>query len=173
MDYGQNSQKGAIPEFFTSGAGTNLENENSFESENNLDLTNTANNWDLPMPDRDQRAMGNRAIASAESLNFSNETTPPKEAAPTSIDNIANNPPTEQPSPNPAAMQPPATTEETPRFEKAHIKTDDRLSDTAVAAIDQAKAKLDQDGDIASFYNTARDMMEVNLENSYNRKLAA
>lgn len=175
MNNGQTSPQDNVPNFFTSGAGTNSVNENNFESENNLDLTNTTTDWNLPTPDRDQRKIGNQAIASAESLNLSNETD-----SPPSVENIAekinaltgNKAETNQVALNPAITQV-ETPLTPPQFEKSHIKTDDRLSDTAVAAIDQAKTKLDQDGDIASFYDTARNMMEVNLENSYNRKLAS
>ncbi len=53
------------------------------------------------------------------------------------------------------------------------IKTDDKLDPRAVKVVDDAIHKLDQDGNIADFYNTARGMMETNLKNSYNRKLAA
>ena len=173
MNNGHPSPQDTVPDFFTSGAGTNSENENNFEPENNLDLTNTTTDWELPMPDRDQRKIGSQAIASAESLNFSAEAPvpTPEEDLAAKINAITEN------KAAPVALNPAITQAETPpvpeQFEKSHIKTDDRLSDTAVAAIDQAKAKLDQDGDIATFYDTARNMMEVNLENSYNRKLAA
>lgn len=58
-------------------------------------------------------------------------------------------------------------------FSIKDIKTDDKLDPRAVKIVDDAIHKLDQDGNIADFYNTAREMMETNLENSYNRKLVA
>lgn len=53
------------------------------------------------------------------------------------------------------------------------IKTTNRLNEHGVKNIDDAISKLGQDGNIADFYDLARDMMEENLENSYQRKLAA
>lgn len=53
------------------------------------------------------------------------------------------------------------------------IKTEDQLDPRAVETVDKAIHQLDKDGNIANFYDTARDMMETNLKNSYNRKLAA
>lgn len=169
MNYGQDNSQEKVPDFFTSGAGTNSVNENNFESENNLDLTNSTTEWGMPMPDRDKRGIGNRAIASAESLNLPSESAPnPGEDISAQIKAITDDKVSQTPL-NPAIVQKDDTA--VSQFEKSHIKTEDRLSDTAVAAIDEAKAKLDQDGNIASFYDTARDMMETNLENSYNRKL--
>ncbi len=56
-------------------------------------------------------------------------------------------------------------------FDKTAFKTTDKLDQTGVEAIDAAVEKLNQDGDIANFYDTARQMMEANLDNSYDRKL--
>ena len=53
----------------------------------------------------------------------------------------------------------------------AAIKTTTTLSPDAVNAIDQAKAEFFQDGDASSFYEKARNYMEENLSNSYNREL--
>ena len=56
-------------------------------------------------------------------------------------------------------------------IDKSALKTDDVLDPRAIEAIDNLVEKMNQDGDIASFYDAARDMTEVNLENSYNRKI--
>ncbi len=58
-------------------------------------------------------------------------------------------------------------------FSIKDIKTEDKLDPRAVKVVDDAIHKLGQDGNIADFYDAARGMMETNLENSYNRKLAA
>ena len=172
MNYGQDNSQEKVPDFFTFGAGTNAENVNNVEPENNLDLTNTATEWELPMPDRDNREIGNRAIASAESLNIPSEPAAnPQEDLSAQIEAITDNK-AEQVSINPAIIQKNNDTT-IPQIEEPNIKTDKFLSKEGIAAIDKAKAELDQTGDMASFYCEARDMMEVNLENSYNRKLAA
>ena len=51
--------------------------------------------------------------------------------------------------------------------------TGDHLSEATVTEIDTLTNKLNQDGDMASFYDNIRDAMESNLDNSYNRKLGA
>lgn len=57
-------------------------------------------------------------------------------------------------------------------FNPKNIKTNgDYLSPAAIIEIDKLKEKLNQDGDLNSFYNDTRDLTEVNLDNSYQRKL--
>ena len=56
-------------------------------------------------------------------------------------------------------------------FDRTVIKTDDKLNSGAIKEVDAAIVKLNQTGNIADFYDTARDAMEVNLSNSYNRTL--
>lgn len=53
------------------------------------------------------------------------------------------------------------------------IRTTDRLNEGGIKNIDDAINKLNQDGNISDFYDLARNMMEENLENSYQRKLSA
>ena len=184
MDYGQPMQSNGVNpdlEFFTSGAGTNSEDENTFEAENNLDLTNAQSHWGTS-PDRNPRGIGNSAI------NSSHEATPvprpetPKfpEAPHITSETPSSTPelgqivpamppgydyePSDQTAANPEANQ---------AFDETALKTTDKLDLRAVKIVDDAIAKLNQDGNIADFYNTARGMMETHLDNSYNRKLAA
>ena len=57
-------------------------------------------------------------------------------------------------------------------YNPANIKTEgDYLSPATIVEIDKLKEKLNQDGDLNSFYNDTRDLTEVNLDNSYLRKL--
>lgn len=131
MDYGQN----ALNSMGNSGDGR----------ENNLDLSNQAIDWQLPLPNRDPRSIGNKtAIATAESLKPGAEAPRPTEVVESpelneqSINTIANE--IQNPTPvnlpqNPQPNQPQTNTEESP--------TD---------VIRQAEKALDQSKDIASFY---------------------
>ena len=60
MDYGQNTQSDSAPDFFTAGAGTN-----TFEAENNLDLTNNQADWSSPI-ERSNRDIGSKAMNTPE-----------------------------------------------------------------------------------------------------------
>ena len=50
------------------------------------------------------------------------------------------------------------------------IKTSDTLSSSGIRAIDKAEKRLEQDGKMGDFYNTARQMTEANVNNSYGDK---
>ena len=54
-----------------------------------------------------------------------------------------------------------------------NIKTTDKLGESGIKEVDNVINKFNQDGDVASFYDQVREMMEWNLENSYNRKIAS
>ena len=58
-------------------------------------------------------------------------------------------------------------------LDKTALNTEGRLESAGVKEIDKAISKLNRTGNVADFYETARDAMETNLNNSYNRKLAA
>lgn len=68
MDYGQTAQtKNSEPEqpFFTAGVGAESANLNTFEPENNLDLTNTQTSWNSGEASN-LRGLGNNAINSID-----------------------------------------------------------------------------------------------------------
>lgn len=76
MDYGQtnNPSSQSVDGFFTSGAGTNQEDLNNFESENNLNLdSDGAASWGQA-PDRDPRKLGNEVISSSLGPNLGEAT---------------------------------------------------------------------------------------------------
>jgi len=165
MDYGHtdNQTKGA---FFTSGAVTSSENANNFESENNLDLSNDAASWGTN-PERDHRSMGNKVIESGS------------EEGQGDLDELSSGPELGKiidlsmpPGVEGEIKEDPSKIIEA-SFDRTVIKTDDKLSSSAVKEIDTAIANLDRDGDISKFYGMVRDAMEANLDNSYGRKLAA
>lgn len=165
---GQTNSAG-VQNFFTAGAGTNSVNTNNFEAENNLDLTNSNISWGNPSPERDLRNIGGRVINSHEAvMPGQNETAPSPEFG--KIINLE--------------MPPGAKLDNAPKpanqaeiiessINKSVINTEGRLESAGVKEIDKAISKLNKTGNIADFYDTARDAMEVNLDNSYNRKLAA
>ena len=81
-----------------------------------------------------------------------------------------------QPTPKEAPQSTPDASAERPATNLNHQTirtTGDRLSEATVTEIDSLTNKLNQDGDMASFYDDIRDAMESNLDNSYNRKLGA
>ena len=175
MDYGQASQNtqgiglsGADQIFFTSGAGTNDDGRNTFESENNLDLTNAASSWgDVSTRPENHRSIGNAAIFSPNSQSTQIDSNENLQNLGEIMDVDPLLPPTAQSSAqdwNPNIV----------RFDSKAILTEgDHVSKSTLREVDLATAKLGQDGNIADFYSEIRDMMEANLDNSYNRKLAA
>lgn len=57
-------------------------------------------------------------------------------------------------------------------YNPANIKTEgDYLDKNSLAEIEKLEEKLNQDGDLNSFYDHTRDLTEVNLDNSFSRKL--
>ena len=155
--------------FFTAGVGNIPADQNSFESENNLDLTNNSTSW---APEHDMRSIGNKAILSPEIPTSQPETnTPidnPKDTLQETIDVLA--PPTSELS------QP--TTGST-AFDSKLIRTDgDHISKKAISEVDHVISKFTQAGDAADLYATIRGddthpgMVRDNLKNSFNREVA-
>ena len=52
------------------------------------------------------------------------------------------------------------------------IKTGERLNEAGIKKIEKAKSKLNQDDNIADFYDEVRGLMVENLKNSYNREVS-
>lgn len=171
MDYGQNPQS-VNPEseqaFFTAGAGVNSESANNVNPENNLDLTNQAINWNETTVAKHQN-LGNRAIFSPESPE-SPKSLEENEKVPTGLGEVVNleMPPSFEPL---AQAQPDLATPKAP-FERKAIRTTEKLEPSGIREVDNIINKLSQDGDAATFYTSARDMMEANMENSYGDKAA-
>ena len=172
MDYGQTKQP-IDPQFFTAGVGDLPASQNTYEAENNLDLTNEATSWAT----RDLRGIGNKAIFSAEDPSDATETinqeaitVDSKESLPEIIDVVA--PPTANLESDPAAKIIP--------FDPKLIRTDgDRISSGTVSEVNHVISKLTQTGKASDFYATIRGdethpgMVRENLKNSYNREVAA
>lgn len=118
--------------------------------------------WMNPNAEHNTQDLGNKALFSPE--NQPDLATNPGEAL-VSTESYQNEP---QDNANPALSR---DANNNPSLNAATIKTTTTLSSDAVNAIDQAKAKFFQDGDANSFYEQARNYMEENLSNSYNREL--
>ena len=136
MDYGQNTP--------------NMMGQGNNGRENNLDLSNQAIDWNLPMPSHDPRSIGNKtAIASAESLNPNSEVPRPIEVTDSpelnekTIDSIAS-----------SIGNPPSEPQVAPSAQPQNITVE-----TATNSIRQAESALDQD--INSFYNTFCDTRDA------------
>ena len=172
MDYGQPIQPASGGQaFFTAGVGTSAKNANTFEEENNLDTSSEgAASWKNPV-ERNPGDTGKNV------LNSFGNTDPAKEELNPSI--------VEEPSKtleqtqdllmppgtiNPEILQPENQLSQE-RFNQAAIKTEEKLSKSGIKEVDDVLVKFRQDGNPASFYDAVRDMMKVNLKNSYNREL--
>lgn len=127
-----------------------------------------AENWQNASPDRDPRAVGNKVITDPEALrddNFVAEQIdlqmPPghKEDGTQTPSDVS-----EEPSPE---------TTPTADYDKSVIKTGEKLDPRVIPIIEAKKHKLDQDGNMESFYDEYQNIRSINLENSFNRKLAA
>lgn len=144
-----------------------------FEPENNLDLTNKAISWGGDS-DRTEshRNIGNTAVSSAETprnatANLNEQVGQSSELG--KIIDVNPMPPVPQAEQIEQALNPDIV-----RFDSKLIKTEgDHVSKATLREVDKAEVKLSQDGNIADFYTTVRNMMEANLDNSYDRKLAA
>ena len=158
MQYGH-AQDNVFP---TAGVGSNAEGSNNFDAVNEF----------MPSEeklDRDQRSLGNKVISSNDSLGPQSEKiTEELESGPKLGEVIDINPIKREPKnddPEPAKIIEAS-------FDR--IKTDKVLSSSGVETVERdIIKKFDKDGNAESFYRAARDAMEVNLDNSYNRKLAA
>ena len=163
MDYGQRSQNNDIPSSdalfasgLTEGVGVNPE-QTKLDAEGGLQSNES---WR-----RNPQTIGNKII------NFSN--------SPNSVMVAKEHLGVIEPT------MPPMAAEETQTqsslktdiieasLDKTALNTEGRLESAGVKEIDKAISKLNRTGNVADFYETARDAMETNLNNSYNRKLAA
>ncbi|MBR5046111.1 hypothetical protein IKX73_00550 [Candidatus Saccharibacteria bacterium] len=161
MDNGQKGQNSNDNGFFAPGTdGTPI--SQGIESNNNANFSSDEVNW---TPERDNRSIGNKAIFSGEEVPKSDaiEILPPPEPP---VEDVGD--PKQEPS---ESTELPT---ETPVFDEKLIRTDgDRIARSALVEIEKAEEKLNQTGNVSDFYEEARNMMEKNLENSYNRKLAS
>ncbi len=182
MDYGQTKQTNqtATPQdFFTVGAGTNNPNS-AFDPSDNLDTSN--GDWDNPVR-HDSKGLGRGALYEAHSDQPLDVTDAINEGVKLGMPPDFLEP---RPEPNPNshpeshpessdhqlhATEPSREPSSTP-IDLSNIKTTKALSATGVQEVSKALDKLDKDAKIADFYDTARQMMEANLENSYGRKIA-
>ncbi len=158
MQYGH-AQDNAFP---ATGAGSNTESSGNFGAISESPLLEEK-------LDRDQRSLGNKVInfnepSESQTENISEELeSGPKLGEVIDINPIKREPKNDDPEPAKIIEA---------SFDR--IKTDKVLSSSGVETVERdIIKKFDKDGNAESFYRAARDAMEVNLDNSYNRKLAA
>ena len=159
MDYGQPKKINDNSDFFAA--------KTNFLSETIKDNPNETSSWNNN-PERDPRPIGDSAINSLHKSDKQDEQIPtntklgeiievglPPNASPDNID-----------SADPAKVIEAS-------FNRTAFKTSDKLDPNGVKEIDRSIAKLEQTGDVADFYDTAREAMEANIDNSFSRKLGA
>ena len=188
MDYGQTKKPSDSQSFFTAGVGDLPEEQNTFESENNLNLDNSGASW---APSRDPRNIGSRAIFSAPEPvpSLENEKNVSAEPGMTLVEkpdlptDIELAPPEmnglpEMPNFTPAAAPTLDPVKEVP-FDETAIKTEgDHVNHATLTEIDKTIAKLDHTGNAADFYAAIRGddthpgMVRNNLKNSFGRDVA-
>ena len=146
MDYtqmGQASNATGNGAFFTAGAGVDSTDENSFEAENNLDLTNSP--WGNT-PERDNRSIGSSVLsvpgdtapqAAPDESNRFNENVALSMPPGVEIETIVEKKETNQPT----------------NIGRNDLLTGDKLSSKGIELIKNEERKLSQDGDIANFYD--------------------
>lgn len=159
MDYGQPTQSANIPDSFTAGAGNNNPEINTFESENNLDLTNPESSWGQA-PERDPRTIGSKVGKSAEMDLPMPEATSPIETP--NIHELGKVFDREQPivpSPSHQAKTPLEDTkiiEESLSSNIEPIKITEKLNDSGIKFVNDAENKLTADGNAEEYYDSIR-----------------
>ena len=153
MNNGQNNQSENA--YFTPGVGNLPVNQNQ-ETIPNLNINESV--W---RPERDHRDIGENVISSMEIT----QSDQPQDQNP-EMGKIIPLEPTRPPEP---------AREETSKTANVEvIRTEgDRISKAALSEVRRTEVEFAQTGNASNFYDEVRSMMEANLDNSYNRKLAA
>ncbi|MDO4611643.1 MAG: hypothetical protein Q4B34_02175 [Candidatus Saccharibacteria bacterium] len=130
--------------------------------ERNQNLGGETPNWDVS-PDRDPRTLGNRIISTPDTSTNSQE---PRLGEIIPADPI--------PGPLPPTFSDAPKTAPVAAFDHQAVREEKgsgRISTHTLTEINKLEQKLNQDGDLSSFYDNARDMTSAYLENSFDRKL--
>lgn len=168
MDYGQTKKSQNDQGFFTAGVGNLPEDQNTFEAENNLNLSNDMASWS---PERDTRSFGNRVISSTTEAPLDAELIPKE--GPLEAPDLT--PPPMMGDPVPAALE---GIKPLPFDERAIRTEGDHISSRTLAEIHRTINVLNETGNIADFYSAIRGdennagMVRNNLKNSYGREVA-
>lgn len=169
MDYGQKQSTDGSQAFFTAGVGNLAAEKNTYEAENNLDLTNDATSW---APEHDLRNIGNRAIFSPEEIQDSPEIISAKtpDSSPEIVEMVA---------PPGVDLTEKIETTSPITFNPNLIRTDgEHISRKTISEVNRTIAEFSQTGNAADFYAAIRGddknpgMVRNNLKNSYNREVA-
>ncbi len=167
MDYGHTKKNDSDSQaFFTSEAGINPDNSPNPEPDNNLDLSDS--NWGNNISDVDKRNIGNIAVRLGNSSAYVNDNESNQELGKVIDLEMPTNMEYDAPS---YEIESERTIKES--FNNDVIRTKDRLDPAGVKEMDRVISRFNQTGNVEKFYDDARAAMEANLDNSYNRKLAA
>ena len=167
---------GQYADFFTAGVGNTPAEDNSYKPEDNLDEENWQQSLEISaplhmptpaeaaklpeLPEQEPKNTSEAPIKTPKIPEFPNFS-PPEDANSklgeiTTIENSINLPEVKkQSSYNPDSIK----------------TTGDKLEKSSIAEVDNAITELSQTGNLSNFYEEIRSMTEVNLNNSFNRKL--
>ena len=167
--------------FFTPGVGNSPAEANDVQPENNLDeenwqqALNISKPLDMPSPSKIAEA-----VKIAESVNATEAANiqPPTPEQPANIPKLPDFKPPENNAPELGQITTIENSINLPEVKKQqgynpnNIKTTgDKLERSSIAEVDSAITELNQTGNLSNFYEEIRSMTEVNLNNSFNRKL--
>jgi hypothetical protein len=178
MDYSQKGQTGDVIDFFTAGVGNVPADQNTYQSENNLDLTNNQTSWDMNKEMQpsveNTRNIGNRAILSSEKA-AQTEMIHDNQLLDELVESVVSHDVPVAPTTIPDEMI------EKISFDASLIKTDgDHIDPRAIKEADHVISILGETRDACSFEEAIRGengMVRKNVTNSYkdnpyNRKAA-
>lgn len=146
--------------FFTPGVGDTPAENNDYKPEDNLDEENWQKALDISKPTdmpSPTKVVETSEQDTPELPNFTPpETSESKLGQITTIENSINMPEVRKES----------------NYNPGSIKTTgDKLEKSSIIEVDNAITELNQTGNLSNFYDEIRSMTEVNLNNSFNRKL--
>ncbi len=160
MDYGQTNQiNGTKKEdaFFTPGVGVYSENQNTFEAENNLDLSNQS--WGKSS-ERDPRAIGSDALRSSHEESLPKNPEDQLSELGTIVE-LEMPPGVEHTISADAANNKDVAEQE---LTKQDFISGDRISSKGLDIIKEKERKLANDGDITEFYDFVKKAREKVME---------
>lgn len=178
MDYGQSSQSNNAGFGSAISSGSGNENQNINNSGDSLNDT-----WYFPTSNRDPRNVGSSAvISSSQEIPQTQQTGDIINSYPQQINSetAQENPSSDQLGEVINLEMPPGSQfsdtgtklESQEPFNASAIKTTEKLGKTGIKEVDKALMRFREDGDAATFYQTAREMMTKNLINSYGENAA-
>ena len=170
---------GQYTDFFTAGVGNTPAEDNNYKPEDNLDEENwqkaldISKPLDMPSPTKIANIPETKELGKESSV--ASETESQRSAG---VPELPNFKPLEGSEPQLGQIATIEKSIDLPEVKKNSsynpdsIKTTgDKLETSSIAEVDNAITELGQTGNLSNFYEEIRSMTEVNLNNSFNRKL--